>query len=100
MLAQVNLLTLMLPQILNYFLYIFSAMTTPQPQHITTRPVTGTIVSKVLPCFEGMDTSACPKEGCNDGFYCNGVKCVRKSECSCLVEGKVVKVSLERCYLL
>lgn len=85
------------------FLYLSPAMTTQRPpsvtnvvtgaQIITTKPVTVTVSTKVLPCFEGMDTSSCPKDGCSDGFYCNGMQCVRKGECPCLVDGKIVKVT-------
>ncbi|KAL4222951.1 Mucin-5B [Mactra antiquata] len=61
------------------------------PQHISTVPVTGVVYPRVLPCFEGMDTSACPSEGCQDGLYCNGRQCVRKNECPCIVDGKVMQ---------
>ena len=79
---------------LMYLLYVFpsvpSTTPTPQAQHQTTAPVTG--YRNTLPCFEGMDMSACPKTGCATGFYCNGIQCVRKNECPCMVDGKVVQV--------
>ena len=67
-----------------------STTATPQAQLQTTGPVTG--YRNVLPCFEGMDMSACPKT-CSQGFYCNGIQCVRKNECPCMVDGKIVRVS-------
>ena len=67
-----------------------STTPTPQAQLQTTGPVVG--YRNALPCFEGMDMSACPKAGCSDGFYCNGLQCVRKNECPCMVEGKIVRV--------
>ncbi|GFN75367.1 mucin 5ac, oligomeric mucus/gel-forming [Plakobranchus ocellatus] len=42
-------------------------------------------------CYQGMDTSRCPKAGCAKGLYCNGQKCVPKTECPCLSEETIVK---------
>ncbi|XP_021374153.1 mucin-5AC-like [Mizuhopecten yessoensis] len=42
-------------------------------------------------CFEGIDTSRCPVNGCAPGLVCDGMTCVRKSECTCLIEGKLVR---------
>lgn len=72
------------------FISVPSTTATPQAKQQTTASVTG--YGNALPCFEGMDMSACPKEGCSQGFYCNGIQCVRKNECPCMVEGKVVQV--------
>ncbi|XP_052248669.1 mucin-5AC-like isoform X9 [Dreissena polymorpha] len=61
-----------------------------QGAHATVLPVTNTVNYRVLPCFEGLDLSACPKDGCADGLYCDGVNCVRKDRCPCLIDGKIV----------
>ncbi|CAG5119587.1 unnamed protein product, partial [Candidula unifasciata] len=40
-------------------------------------------------CNPDLDTSFCP-ESCQQGFYCNGTKCVPRSSCPCNINGKVV----------
>lgn len=65
------------------------------PQHGSTVPVTGIVTPRSLPCFEGMDMSACPADGCQEGLYCNGRQCVRKNECPCLIDGQVVQVNVQ-----
>ncbi|KAK3733738.1 hypothetical protein RRG08_026853 [Elysia crispata] len=42
-------------------------------------------------CYADMDTSGCPKAGCAKGLFCNGQKCVPKTECPCNAETKVLK---------
>ncbi|XP_033761396.1 mucin-5AC-like [Pecten maximus] len=44
-------------------------------------------------CFEGINTAHCPVNGCAPGLVCDGKNCVRKSECTCLIEGKIVRPS-------
>ncbi|XP_046550875.1 hemocytin-like [Haliotis rubra] len=61
----------------------------------TATPTAGPSVSptynvNLIPCYTGMDLSQCPKEGCSSGFFCDGVKCVRKAECPCMIDGQVV----------
>lgn len=65
-----------------------------QPVHVTQQPF---ITDHIAVCFEGMDISACPKEGCPDGLYCDGLQCVRKNECPCMVDGKIVRVRHHSC---
>ncbi|KAL3831915.1 hypothetical protein ACJMK2_023609 [Sinanodonta woodiana] len=64
----------------------------PQPTPTkTAQHGTAVITGKsVLPCVDGMDTSACPAS-CPLGQYCDGVKCVHRSECTCLIDGKVMR---------
>lgn len=71
---------------------VITTLAPTQPGHISEGPYRPTTKRPVTPCFEGMDVSACPKEGCEDGFYCDGLKCVRKGECPCMVDGKVIRV--------
>ncbi|KAJ8313527.1 hypothetical protein KUTeg_008088 [Tegillarca granosa] len=47
-------------------------------------------VSSALPCFEGMDTSQCPAS-CPAGQFCDGMKCVVKEQCTCNINGHVVR---------
>ncbi|WAR09825.1 MFGM-like protein [Mya arenaria] len=57
----------------------------------TTQPgTTSTVNKRVLLCFEGLDISACPKDGCADGLYCDGRQCVTKDKCPCLVDGQIL----------
>ncbi|WAQ93441.1 EDIL3-like protein [Mya arenaria] len=57
----------------------------------TTQPgTTSTVNKRVLRCFEGLDISACPKDGCADGLYCDGRQCVTKDKCPCLVDGQIL----------
>ncbi|XP_048245056.1 mucin-19-like isoform X7 [Haliotis rufescens] len=59
----------------------------------TATPTAGPSVSppiNVIPCYTGMDLSQCPKEGCSNGYYCDGVQCVKKAECPCMIDGQVV----------
>ncbi|XP_053374175.1 mucin-5AC-like [Mercenaria mercenaria] len=58
--------------------------------HETTQPVNTTGYSHLTPCFHGLDISACPTEGCEDGLFCDGLKCVKKEECTCMVDGQIV----------
>ena len=46
----------------------------------------------VMGCFPGMDTSQCPMDGCQGGLVCDGIKCVRPTECTCIIEGRIVRV--------
>ncbi|WAQ93448.1 EDIL3-like protein [Mya arenaria] len=57
------------------------------PTHPAT---TSTVNKRVLRCFEGLDISACPKDGCSDGLYCDGRQCVTKDKCPCLVDGQIL----------
>ncbi|WAR14240.1 HMCT-like protein [Mya arenaria] len=57
------------------------------PTHPAT---TSTVNKRVLRCFEGLDISACPKDGCADGLYCDGRQCVTKDKCPCLVDGQIL----------
>ncbi|XP_067650638.1 mucin-5AC-like [Haliotis asinina] len=52
--------------------------------------VAPTFNANLIPCYTGMDLSQCPKEGCSSGFFCDGVRCVRKAECPCMIDGQVV----------
>lgn len=56
---------------------------------ISTGPTSTILV--VPKCYEDMDTSNCPAS-CPTGLYCDGQKCVKKSECTCKIEGKIVRV--------
>ncbi|KAK3611484.1 hypothetical protein CHS0354_039096 [Potamilus streckersoni] len=64
----------------------------PQPTPTKTAQHATTVITgkSVLPCVDGMDTSACPAS-CPEGQYCDGVKCVHRSECTCLIDGKVIR---------
>ncbi|XP_035826998.1 hemocytin isoform X2 [Aplysia californica] len=42
-------------------------------------------------CFSGMDSTHCPHMGCANGLYCNGVKCVPRNECPCMVDDTVIR---------
>ncbi|KAK3611486.1 hypothetical protein CHS0354_039099 [Potamilus streckersoni] len=64
----------------------------PQPTPTKTAQHATTVLTgkSVLPCVDGMDISVCPAS-CPDGQYCDGVKCVHRSECTCLIDGKVIR---------
>ncbi|RUS78725.1 hypothetical protein EGW08_013512, partial [Elysia chlorotica] len=47
--------------------------------------------SAMRTCYAGMDTSGCPRKGCAKGLFCNGQKCVPKTECPCVTEDKLLK---------
>ncbi|XP_041367296.1 uncharacterized protein LOC121381939 [Gigantopelta aegis] len=53
-------------------------------------PTLAPYIKNIVPCFTGMDVSACPHDGCPVGQFCDGLKCVQKAECPCLVNNKVV----------
>lgn len=62
--------------------------------HKTTKlaTVSGSPIKRVAKCYENMDTKNCP-DSCTDGQFCDGLHCVQKSECTCQIEGKIVRVS-------
>ncbi|WAR09835.1 CRAM-like protein [Mya arenaria] len=70
--------------------YPMNSVGPTQPGIVTQKHVTGTVNSRVLRCFEGLDVSACPKDGCADGLYCDGRQCVTKDKCPCLVDGQIL----------
>ena len=44
-------------------------------------------------CYPGMDTTSCPVS-CPSGQYCDGARCVPRSECPCSLDNKVIRVSI------
>lgn len=59
----------------------------------TTRSVPSATLDNKSPttCYPGVDTSHCPR--CAPGYYCDGLKCVLKSECPCMIENGILRVS-------
>ena len=43
-------------------------------------------------CYPGMDITSCPVS-CPSGQYCDGARCVPRSECPCSLDNKVIRVS-------
>ncbi|BFZ02512.1 hypothetical protein BsWGS_05551 [Bradybaena similaris] len=65
----------------------------PTPECVSGTPRTvapATLDSKSpMTCYPGVDTSHCPR--CAPGYYCDGLKCVLKSECPCMIENGILR---------
>ncbi|CAG5117515.1 unnamed protein product [Candidula unifasciata] len=52
----------------------------------------GTVRSDIQPsklCYPEVDASHCPR--CAEGYYCDGFKCVLRSECPCKIDNKILR---------
>ncbi|XP_052092501.1 mucin-5AC-like [Mytilus californianus] len=64
--------------------------TVPSSLHKYTKVATVTQSKRVAKCYEDMTTINCPIS-CPEGQFCDGLHCVQKSECTCKIEGKIVR---------
>ncbi|PVD30852.1 hypothetical protein C0Q70_10127 [Pomacea canaliculata] len=58
-------------------------------RHFVSHP-TAHPTSSAMPCYSGLDLTSCPPS-CPAGQYCDGATCVTRSECPCLVDGKMLR---------
>ncbi|XP_061179555.1 hemocytin-like [Saccostrea echinata] len=63
----------------------------PMPNTNLYKTVAPVLNPHVVSCFEGLDTSQCPN--CSAGLYCDGMRCVKKADCTCQYNNKIIMKS-------